>query len=66
MHWVSYEEVLGLQFDEHDLDLAERLAAQVSGPVAHAQEMILVAQKHTGEGEIQLHTLQSKMKDKCH
>ena len=50
-------------FDEHDLDLAERLAAQVSGPVAHAQEMILVAQKHTGEGEIQLHTLQSKMKE---
>lgn len=24
MHWVSYEEVLGLQFDEHDLDTASQ------------------------------------------
>ena len=41
-------------FDGHDLELAELLAAQVAGPVAHAQEMIDVAQAHTGAGKKQL------------
>ena len=45
---VQMESGADAVFDEHDLDLAERLAAQVSGPVAHAQEMMSVARRHTG------------------
>ena len=53
----------GATFDEHDLALAERLAAQVSGPVAHAQEMIAIANKHTGNKGGEMIKLKSKMNE---
>jgi len=50
-------------FDKHDLDLAERLAAQVSGPVAHAKELIQVAKRNTGNDKQKEDEIRKSMKE---